>query len=494
MVVDRTFDPIAEFLRSAKAVPDRPALAVDGTEWSYAQLDHLSAQVAAWCNAHCSEESRVAVHGAKTVWAYVAILGILRSGRSYVPLHPEHPPQRWCTMLERAAVRTVLCASEHTSSVSLPPSFMVVDEHALQAQAPSAEVRVGPEAYLMFTSGSTGVPKGVPVGRAQLAAYLGHVARAFPFTSTDRFTQFFALSFDLSVHDLFVCWGAGACLCVPSSDAVLRAVSYVREQRITVWFSVPSQVALMRRMRSLVPGCMPDLRLAFFCGEALSTEVARNWCHAVPSAASYNLYGPTETTIAIAVQPLTSTKLDGTDEVVPLGRVFPGHRAQVLHDDTPSLVGEGELLLAGPQVNAGYLNDEAATKRCFRSFGPDEVRWYHTGDRVRMDADGVLHFMGRMDDQVKLNGHRVEPGEVDAVLQPLLNGGNAATVAVKLDGGLRLVTFIDVPADTGPMFAALRTRLPDYMVPVRIIPIEAFPYGPHGKLDWKALITLAQNG
>lgn len=493
-MVDRTFDPIAEFLRSVHAVPDRPALSIGNTEWSYAELDRLAAQVAAWCNAHCSGQDRIAVHGARTVWAYAAILGILRSGRSYVPLHPEHPPQRWCTMLDRAAVRTVLCTSEHASSVSLPPSFKVVDEHAFQALAPIVEVHVGPEAYLMFTSGSTGVPKGVPVGRAQLAAYLGHVARAFPFTNTDRFTQFFALSFDLSVHDLFVCWGAGACLCVPPSDAVLRAVSYVREQRISVWFSVPSQVALMRRMRSLVPGCMPGLRLAFFCGEALSTVVARSWCHAVPSAASYNLYGPTETTIAIAVQPLTSAVLDGTDEVVPLGRVFPGHHAQVLNDDMPSLVGEGELVLAGPQVNAGYLNDEAATERCFHSLGPDEVRWYRTGDRVRMDADGVMHFTGRMDDQVKLNGHRVEPGEVDAVLQPLLNGGNTATVAVELEGGLRLVTFIDVPADTEPMFAALRSRLPEHMVPARIIQVEAFPYGPHGKLDRKALITLAQNG
>ncbi len=483
---ETSFDPIDLFLRSVREMPDRPAVHVDGRSWTYAELDHLSQRIAAWCDAVCGEEPRVAVHGARTVLAYASILGMLRSGRAYVPLHPDHPPMRWRSMLTRASVRAAIAPALVHGQLREAGVDVLVDLDGLPSATAQTDVRSTSEAYVMFTSGSTGEPKGVTVGRAQVAAYLQHVSRTYAFSSEDRFTQFFALSFDLSVHDLFVCWGAGACLCVPPADGALQAMSFANEQAITVWFSVPSQVALLQRMRLLRPGALPKVRQAFFCGEPLPLELARAFSLSAPNAQVVNLYGPTETTIAITEQVVVP---ELTERVVPLGRPFPGHLAQVRQGDGLGTSGEGELVLSGPQVNAGYLGQSSAS-----FFEAEGQRWYATGDRVRMDTDGVIHFLGRVDEQVKLAGHRVEPAEIDAVLKPLLGDGTAVTVPVLRAGVTELATFINVEMDPVPLFAALRERLPAYMLPSRIIIVECFPLGPHGKLDRKALIERATHG
>jgi D-alanine--poly(phosphoribitol) ligase subunit 1 len=485
-VKETSFDPIDLFLRSVREMPERPAVHVDGRSWTYAELDHLSQRIAAWCDAVCGEEQRVAVHGARTVLAYAGILGVLRSGRAYVPLHPDHPPLRWRSMLTRASVRTAIAPSPVHAQLREAGVDVLVDLDGLPSTAAGSNLHGSREAYVMFTSGSTGEPKGVPVGCAQVAAYLKHLCTAHAFTPEDRFTQFFALSFDLSVHDLFVCWGAGACLCVPPADGALQAMSFANEQAITVWFSVPSQVALLQRMRLLRPGALPTVRQAFFCGEPLPLDLARAFCEAAPLARVVNLYGPTETTIAITEQ-VVGPEL--TERVVPLGRPFPGHAARVRTGEVLATSGEGELVLSGPQVNAGYLGRSSTS-----FFEAQGQHWYATGDRVRIDPEGVLHFLGRVDEQVKLAGHRVEPAEIDAVLKPLLGDGTAVTVPVLRAGATELATFIDVEMDPVPLFAALRERLPAYMLPSRIIVVDRFPHGAHGKLDRKALIELATHG
>ncbi len=493
-VEDPLFDPIALFQRSVRSTPHGAALRINGSTITYAELDMHSRRVAAWCDMHCPRGARVAVHGRKTVLAYAGVLGILRSGRSYVPLHPEHPPLRWQTMLARAGVTCAVAPSDVLPKLSEAGIMRSFTEQDIPTHSASEVDRIGAEAYVMFTSGSTGEPKGVAVGRPQVAAYLRHVTLTYPCTSADRFTQFFALSFDLSVHDLFVCWAAGACLCIPPDDAPLRTAEFARSEGITVWFSVPSLVEVMHRMRSLKQGAMPTLRLAFFCGEALRTDIARQWALAAPKAATHNFYGPTEATIAITAQRITPELLDKDDPWLPLGIAFPGHQIRVMREDGWYDTGEGELLLHGPQVNTGYLGDEQATRAAFlrspEGFGP----WYRTGDRVRIEEDGSIYYMGRTDDQVKLAGHRVEPGEVDAVLQPLIPDGTAVTVPVEMEGTLRLITFIDAPADTEVLFTALRSRLPRAMLPERIITLVAFPYGAHGKLDRKALKEMATHG
>ncbi len=474
-----SYDPIALFRRSARQWPQRDALQVDAVSLSYAQLDRWSDRIAAGIAARGMRQERIVLVADKRPECYAAILGILKAGCSYVPLHPDGPTARWEAMIARCEARHALVWAQHA-----PPRVQAIPLPEIEGDADERTTDADGEAYVLFTSGSTGGPKGVSVSRSNMSAYLEHVLTTYTFNENDRFTQFFALTFDLSVHDLFVCWGAGACLCVPAEADQLRAAAFARKEEITSWFSVPSLPAMMLRMRSLTPGLLPSIRTAFFCGEALSWDLARSFTLAAPNARIINLYGPTECTIAIASHELHRYDLShlGT---VPIGQVFPGHR---------TLIQGGQLLLSGPQVAAGYVNDPAATLKAFVNMPAGTGRWYRTGDRVVTGANGALEYLGRMDDQVKVQGYRVEPAEVDMLLQPLLVGARSLTVAVQDAGTTRLVTFIDTPADTTPLMAHCRAHLPTYMVPERIVHIDHWPLTAHGKTDRKQLVHLAEHG
>lgn len=432
-------------------------------------------------------------------WTYAAILAILKAGASCVPLLPEGPIQRWNMMVERCGARFILSAPD-PSDVEVEfraqhPELSWCDLGSSDARVPHfvpKDVTATAEAYVMFTSGSTGGPKGVSVTRRNVAGYLRQFLAEYTFAPEDRFTQHFALPFDLSVHDLFVTWGNGACLCVPPDPGGLRAAAWARKERITVWFSVPSLAAVMRRTRALTPDSLPGLRYAFFCGEALLWELIADFRLAAPHARVINLYGPTEATIAI-----TAFEIDGPSPaaggLVPIGRPFGANEAMISPLEGTG-ADEGELLLGGPQVAAGYINAPEATAKAFVQVPGKPGTWYRTGDKVRMGDDGVLQFIGRVDHQLKVLGHRVEPGEVDETLAGVLDGGNAVTVPVVLSGVTRLITFVDTAVDVDHLLAHLREELPAHFIPERIVVLDELPRTPNGKWDRPRLIRMAQDG
>lgn len=494
------FDPIHLFKRAVQRDPDRIALEVEGRSFSYRELEERSNALANNLVAAGAEGQRVAFAARRDgPWAYVAILAILKAGASCVPLLPEGPIQRWTMMMERCGARFIL-GSPEPSTIEVAFRSQRADLHWCAAHAEEQrlgifeprEILADSEAYVMFTSGSTGGPKGVSVLRRNVAAYLRQFLSVYAFVPQDRFSQHFALPFDLSVHDLFVTWTSRACLCVPADAGGLRAAAWARRERITVWFSVPSLAAVMRRTRALVPGSLPDLRYSFFCGEPLLWELVADWQQAAPNSRVVDLYGPTEATIAITAYEVSglASKEGG---LVPIGRPF-GTNLTMLDRLDGMDESEGELLLGGDQVAAGYINAPEATTRSFIRMPGVDGRWYRTGDHVRMRADGVLQFIGRVDHQLKILGHRIEPGEVDETLVMVLDGGNAVTVPVVLNGVTRLVTYIDVPADVNALLEHLREQLPAPFVPERIAVLDELPRTPNGKWDRPRLIRLAQDG
>ena len=275
-------------------------------------------------------------------------------------------------------------------------------------------------AYLLFTSGSTGIPKGVMVADRNVVPFIDYMVERYGISERDRLSQMFDMTFDLSVFDMFVAWQKGACVCCPSQKTMIKPGGFIGEMELTLWFSVPSTAVFMKRLGMLKPGRYPTLRWSLFCGEPLPMESAVAWSQAAPNSILENLYGPTELTIACTLyrwDPDHSAR-ECEMGLVPIGHPYPGMKVLVADGELNevSAGGEGELLMNGPQMSLGYWRDPEKTAAAFVVPPGWREVFYRTGDRVRKPVeDGPLAHLGRTDFQIKVNGHRVELGEIEAV-------------------------------------------------------------------------------
>ena len=337
-------------------------------------------------------------------------------------------------------------------------------------------------AYLLFTSGSTGEPKGVPITHRNITSFLVTCQDRYRLGPDDRLSHGFEPGFDLSVFDLFMAWQVGARTCVLSPLELLTAPRAVERLGLTVWFSVPSLIGLLRRKSLLAPDAMPTLRWSLFCGEPLSLGSARAWKDAAPGSVVENLYGPTELTLACSAQRFDpqETPASCVNGIVPIGELFPGLRG---------LVVDGELCVAGPQTFPGYWRrDDLTAAACFEREGE---RYYRTGDRVRRLGDGRLAHLGRIDQQLKVNGHRVEAGEIEAALLARPGVLEAVVVPEPAEDGVVSALrawLVLAPGSTAPTREELRDRLPDALLPGRIEVVDVLPRNASGKIDRRALV------
>src|SRR5439155_9357275 len=229
-------------------------------------------------------------------------------------------------------------------------------------------------------------------------------------------------TFDLSAHDMFVAWESGACLCCPTQKQLIKPGAFINDARLTVWFSVPSTAVFMRRFGVLKPGMYPGLRLSLFCGEALPVEIVRHWALAAPNSVIENIYGPTELTIGCTAYRWDNANSPDECEqgIVPIGQPFDGMRALIVDEQLGEVEDgrDGELLMTGPQLSPGYWQDEEKTRQAFVPVAGKNGAFYRTGDRVRRPRPGEpLVYLGRLDNQIKVLGHRVELGEVEAAVR-----------------------------------------------------------------------------
>jgi amino acid adenylation domain-containing protein len=470
------------FLHGWQLDPQREAVRVGGRSLSYQALHARALAIAGELVADGRVPRRVGLLAARTERAYAGLLAALYAGAAVVPLQPAFPAERTSRMIV-AAQLDALIVDAHGARVApgladALDGVPVVDE---LTHPPLAEPRSqGPEdvAYILFTSGSTGVPKGVPVLNRNVDAYLGAVQCRYGFSPAEVFSQTFDFTFDLAMFDLFAAWGAGATVVCTPVRALTRLPDFIAANGITVWFSTPSVISLVRRLRGLAPGDLPTLRWSLFCGEPLLGRDAADWQAAASASTVENLYGPTELTISCSVHrwdPLTSPHLCIND-VVPIGR---------LHSGMHYRVEGGELCVTGEQMFPGYLDpdDDAG-----RFLDADGKRWYRTGDLVRPVGDGELAYLGRADSQVKIRGVRVELAEVEWAFRRVAGITDAVAVAV---AGELVVLYVGERRPYAAIAAEVAGMLPRALVPRYVDCLEEFPLNANRKVDRKALATRA---
>nr|WQM80037.1 non-ribosomal peptide synthetase [Streptomyces sp.] len=492
---------VARLCARFRAAADQVAVDTGESTLTYAALDRASATLAARLRARGVGPGDLVglltEPGADTV---VGVVGILRAGAGWVPLDSTHPAARLADQLHRTTARTVVC---HAATRAMADAFDEVTAVALDDPSPSpdpvpmADPAPDAIAYTIFTSGSTGRPKAVPITHRAMVNYLDWAVDTFGYRAGDRLAQTASVCFDASVRQLLAPLLVGATVhtlprnLVRDPEALLDRV--VRD-RITVWSSVPTLwerllTAAETRVRRGAP--RPDLsalRWIHVGGEALPAAHVRRWYDLFgPGHRIANLYGPTETTINATCH-LIDTRPRDEVRRLPIGRPISGTEVAVVREDGRRCApGEpGELLIGGTGLTPGYLGDPERTAAAFTE--RDGRRWYRSGDRVSRRPDGVLEFLGRLDDQVKVRGHRVEPGEIEAVLHT--HPGVAQAAVLHQHG--RLTAFVEpLPGAPRPeparLRAHLRGTLPDYMLPARFRYVDALPLTGTGKVDRRRL-------
>jgi amino acid adenylation domain-containing protein len=493
------------FYEQALRDPHRPALVVNRRSWTYAELAERAGRVGAWLCDTVAPGARVGLLASRSFEAYEALLGTCFAGCTFVPLSPDQPEERLAALVRRAQLDALIAARPLPARVreeGPPHALWPGTSDALARRAPIAPRPVASDAlaYVMFTSGTTGAPKGVKITAGAVAHYVACMGERCPLEPGDRASQFYDLTFDVSVHDIFVTLGSGAALHVVPKADLMAPVRFIRDERITVWSSVPSVIAFTRKMRLLRPGIFPDLRLSIFIGEPLPVESARAWRAAAPNGVVENHYGPTEGTVAFTAERFSddAPRITPSRGTVSIGRPHPGLHAGIVDGSGLRFVepGEaGELVLSGPQLAEGYLDDPDLTAHRFRTIehpAHGSGRWYHTGDLAYEDADGCFHHLGRIDNQVKVLGRRVELEEIEAHLRLVSASESAAAVAWPVENGSAhgIVAFVAATTRRPQEIQdAMKQVVPPHMVPRRVIRLEALPLTPNGKLDRKALLA-----
>lgn len=491
--------------------PQNAALSLGSSTYSYAELlANLESTITDTLSL-CGHTGSLAVLADKSLNGYRAVAGALLSGQTYIPLNVKYPDARNLAILKRSGTSMLLVdaafeavATRLNEQLDSALDILVIghnDDQALTSvlhrtqreQPVSRDTRFDNLAYLLFTSGSTGEPKGVPISNRNLQAYLENIQSVFEFNQDDRFSQFFDFTFDLSVHDLMVCWQHGACLCPPSKAGMLMPLHFARSAELTVWFSVPSLALTAKDLlgNKFSEFTLPSLRCSLFCGEALPQTLAQQW-QCISNGPLINLYGPTEATIAFTAHEYSDADADYS--VVPIGKPF-GNNQIALLDGTGETQSKTELCLAGDQVFAGYWLRDDLTEKAFH-YRPDETPWYRSGDVASLRDDDVLIYHGRADRQVQVGGFRVELQEVEHVLRNLTDRGELGVIAYPVSdiGEARgLIAFVRGDAlDTQAIQSACQQDLPNYMIPSDIVALDELPYNANGKLDYKQLYQVAE--
>jgi D-alanine--poly(phosphoribitol) ligase subunit 1 len=509
---------------NSQAHPDKPALIDDRGAMSYGMLhDQANRMAHALKNHGVKRQDRVVIWMKRSARVVMSILGVLKGDAIYVPVDAKAPVERLLKVVGDCGAVALICEEAQLSALEEVAGGMQSVKLLLVFGSPGSERRSAsiptlywdelsdlpsePDlyrnidadaAYILYTSGSTGSPKGVTVSHLNVINYIEWAVDCFKVTGDDKVLGTAPFHFDMSTFDIFTTLKAGATLCIASEKLLLfpgRLLDLIERHEVTIWKGVSSLLMYLSSTGSLKPGRIPSLRRVLFGGEVLPTKHLMSWMAVYPDKEFYNVYGPTETTGISAYYHVEKAPSSAND-AIPIGRACSNTEIIILTDEErPARIGEtGELCIRGSGLSLGYWQDEEKTARAFvrNPIGCTERdRIYRTGDLAKLREDGVIEYLGRKDFQVKFMGYRIEIFEVERAIMALEEVRHAAVLLCDSPQSelSELVAFVEGPQqiDQESMLQALGRSLPGYMLPKQIIPMQRIPLSDRGKTDRTAL-------
>ncbi|MFN8411485.1 MAG: D-alanine--poly(phosphoribitol) ligase subunit DltA [Anaerolineales bacterium] len=488
-------DIIEQIDRWAKVYPDKVAHKSGGQTLTYRELFIQSNKLADYLSRTLpNDNSPIVLSGHKQIEMVIGFIGVIKSGHPYIPLESYLPEKRVQVVVETAEASLVLSVEKIREILDTTP-----ENPAFQRQSRKPDDAW----YIIFTSGSTGTPKGVVITRANLENFLNWTLPEQDITEANEIILGQApFTFDVSILDLYCSlYQAGTLVSVTNEEIAnfKELFKTIRASDASMWVSTPSFARLCLMDASFNESILPNMRKFWFCGETLAPEITAEVGKRFPKAVLWNAYGPTEATVA-------TTSIQITPEIIekynplPIGYAMPGTQI-LIHDEAgkPVPSGErGEIIIAGANVSPGYINRPDLTERAF--FEVNGLRAYHSGDWGRY-KDGMVFYEGRIDFQIKLNGYRIELGDIEANLHALSNVQDAVVVAVKKDERADyLVAFVILKSKTEEsdfsmmqaMKKELAQRIPEYMIPRKFVFPTEFPMTSNGKADRRKLLESLQ--
>jgi len=431
---------------------------------------------------------------------YGSILAIWFTRNIFVPLNPRNPVSRNLEIIKQAGIHTILTSGKsdhdplHTIDVQTIQTKVQEQNKKLYLSVPDKGAKKD-ILYLLFTSGSTGKPKGVPISRENLDSFIrGFISFGYEFTPEDRFLQIYDLSFDASVHCYTVPLVTGSCIYTVPQDEIkyLYALKLMKNHDLTFVKMPPSTLAYLRPYFKGIR--LEKLKYCLFGGEALDWTLVSNWSECVPNARIQNVYGPTEATINCLIYDWDKNRQDKHyNGIVSIGKPFGENKAFIADANHKQIEPGrmGELYVTGPQITPGYWKNPGKNKRSFTelSYNRKKERFYKTGDLAIIDQEGDFLFCGRVDEQVQIDGFRVELGEIEHHARKFLKGCNVSALAVTgKQQTMEIHLFIEnITVKKDELKKYLESRLPVYMQPVKIHQIKEFPKSAGGKVNKKCL-------
>lgn len=486
------------FIQNCSIYPNRDALFVNGVHYTYSQLLAKVHSIYLQLVAQEKTYDRIGIYCTDDLNTYASILATSVYGAAFVPLNSNFPSSRNETIIVSASLELILNTNgdpfqidnckfisiENSDSKLNPDSIVYSFERKTEQKL----------AYILFTSGSTGQPKGVAISHENVIPFFDFFLKKdrFYFTEEDRFIQVFDLTFDVSIFSFFMPLSIGACCYVVPQKGIryLEIVKMLHEHQITVATMVPTVLQYIERYIQEID--FPHLKYSFFIGDKLSHRIVSKWAEKVKDGEIYNFYGPTEATIVCSYYKWTEIEcsLENNQDIVPIGKPFPHVEIAVIDESNETIDNNeiGELCLAGPQVVHSYLNNTNEDRFIdLKKSNGETKRFYKTGDLVHINPKGNLLFHGRIDNQVKINGHRIEINEIEENIRKLTDDMIHVACFNNAKGIKYLVLFIEKNHLNIDFKLALNTLLPEFMIPKTLFVLDEMPLNFNGKVDQKKL-------